>query len=270
MKVPRVSIPNVNSNKSIDRFARVGYAARAVVYGLVGLFAALIAFGYQGALTDNRGALRQLLAEPFGTILLIVLAFGLACYAVWRILQAIRDYDHRGKDAKGLAVRAGYFFGGVTHAALAYSAINLIFHLSRQSSQPQDKKVAYWLLDQPFGQLLAGLVALAIFGFGIGQIYIAIKETFTRGLYLPRDKKKWLCRICKFGLISRGVIFLIVGWLFMRAALHANANEARGVPGAWRFLAGQPFGVTLVAVVALGLIAFAVYGFAESLYRGTT
>lgn len=265
-----MDLQNVTSDKNVDRFAKIGYAARAVVYALVGIFAAMIAFGYEGVLTDNRGALRRLLEQPFGRILLIAVAIGLFCYAIWRVLQAIRDYDHRGSDAKGLALRAGYLFGGLMHGLLAYSAINLIFKVSRESTQPQEKQVAIWLLDQPFGQLLAGLVALGIIGFGIGQIYIAVKGTFTRGLHIPPDKEPWLCRVCKFGLISRGVVFGIVGWLFMQAAFHANANKAEGVRGAWRFLAGQPFGIALVAIVAFGMIAFAIYGFTESLYRKTT
>lgn len=265
-----MDIKNVTSDKNVDRFAKVGYAARAVVYALVGIFAAMIAFGYEGVMTDNRGALRRLIDQPFGRIIIIAIALGLFSYAIWRVLQAIRDYDHKGTSAKGLALRAGYFFGGLMHALLAYSAINLIFKLSRESNVPQEKQVAILLLDQPFGQLLVGMVALGIIGFGFGQIYIGAKGTFTRGLYIPEDKKKWLCRVCKFGLVSRGVVFGIVGWLFMQAAFYANANKAEGVRGAWRFLAGQPFGVALVAIVAFGFIAFAVYGFAESLYRKTT
>lgn len=267
-----MSLPNletVTSDQNVDRFAKVGYAARASVYGLVGLFAALIALGQGGVLTDNRGALSELLAQPFGTTLLIVVAIGLLGYAVWRILQAIRDYDHRGSDAKGLAIRAGFFFGGLAHALLAYSAINLVFRLSRESNQTQEKAVATWLLDKPFGQILVALVALGIIGFGVGQIFIAVKEKFTRGLDVPPEKKKWLYAVCKFGLISRGIMFGIVGWLFMRAALTANANRAEGVRGAWKFLAGQPFGNLLVAIIAFGFMAFAIYGFTESRYRRT-
>ncbi|RYZ75167.1 MAG: DUF1206 domain-containing protein [Proteobacteria bacterium] len=267
MEMP--DLQTVTSDKNVDRFAKVGYAARAVVYGLIGIFAAMIALGKDGALTDNRGALRELMAQPFGTTLLIIVAIGLLGYAVWRVLQAIRDYDHRGNDAKGLAVRAGYFFGGIAHAFLAYSAINLIFRLSRESKQSQDSAVATWLLDKPFGQILVGIVALSISAFGIGQIYIALKEKFTRGLDIPADKQQWLYAVCKFGLISRGIMFGIVGWLFMRAALTANASQAQGVRGAWRFLAGQPFGNMLVAIIAFGFMAFAVYGFTESRYRRT-
>ncbi len=269
MDVPNLNLENVTSDKNVDRFAKAGYTARASVYGLVGLFAALISLGQGGVLTDNRGALSELLAQPFGKTLLIVVAIGLLGYAVWRVLQAIRDYDHRGSDAKGLAMRAGFFFGGVAHAALAYTAINLVFRLSRESKQTQEKALVTFLLEKPFGQILVGLVALGIIGFGIGQIFIALKEKFTRGLDVPPEKKTWLYAICKFGLIARGIMFAIVGGLFMSAAITANANRAEGVRGAWRFLEGQPFGNLLVAIIAFGFMAFAIYGFTEACYRRT-
>lgn len=53
----------------------------------------------------------------------------------------------------------------------------------------------------------------------------------------------------------------------MKAALHERSNEAGGVADAWRFLAASPFGSTLVAIVGLGLIAFAIYGLTEAVYR---
>ncbi len=127
--------------------------------------------------------------------------------------------------------------------------------------------MAYKLLVQPFGQLLTGIFALIIVGIGIGQIYIALSEKFLKRLNLPSDKKRPLCLISKFGLISRGIVFAIVGWLFMRAALHADSSEAKGVKGAWVFLFDQPFGRGLVFTIAVGLIAFAVYGVTEARYK---
>lgn len=258
-------------DKHVDLLARIGYAARAGVYALMGTFALLLSLGFKkGQLTDSKGSLRQLMEQPFGKLFLAALGVGLIAYAVWRLLQAVLDYEHKGTSAKGLFLRSGYLFGGIIHAFLGYSAINLIFHLSRESNGNRDKEVALWLLTQPFGQFLAGAVALGIFAFGIGQIMIAIKEKFMTHLYLPTDKKVWLSRICKFGLICRGVIFCIVGWLFLRAALYSNSSEAKGVKGAWQFIANQPFGEALVGIMALGLIAFAVYGITEALYRRTT
>lgn len=251
----------------IEVYAKAGYAARAAVYALIGTLAILLVIGNHGQYTDSKGAVRSLLLQPFGAIILAVLALGLLAYAVWRVLQAIYDYDSRGTDLKGYAVRTGFFLGGLAHAALAYYAVNLIFRFSKSTGGYSEKQVAAWTLSQDFGQILLAAVAIGIAAFGIGQMVIAIQGSFTRGLNLPATKEKWLCRVCKFGLVSRGFIFLIVSWLFMKAALHERSHEAGGVADAWKFLAASPFGSALVAIVGLGLIAFAIYGLTEAAYR---
>lgn len=248
---------------------RVGYAARAVVYGLVGIYALLLIFREGGGLTDTRGIFLDLLGKPFGKIILIVMAMGLFSFAMWRLLQAVRDYESHGNGAKGIAIRVGYGFSALAYTALGYHAINLIFHLSRQSKRSGESEVAHTLLSQSFGALAMGALALIIAGIGIGQIYIAVKEKFTKHLSLPHGSEK-LCAICKAGIIARGIVFCIIGWLFMRAALHSNSSEVDGMRGAWKFLAAQPFGSALVGAMALGLLAFSLYGFTEAVYRRDT
>lgn len=175
--------------KFIEVYAKAGYAARAAVYALIGSLAILLVIGNQGQYTDSKGAVRSLLLQPFGSIILAILALGLLAYAVWRFLQAIYDYDSRGNDIKGYAVRAGFFFGGIIHALLAYYAVNLIFRFSNSSAGYNEKQVAAWALSQSFGQILLASVALGIAAFGIGQMIIALKGSFTRGLNIPKEKR---------------------------------------------------------------------------------
>src|SRR5437763_11297707 len=89
--------------------ARVGYAARGVVFLIVGFFAGLAALG-SGRSISSTDALKTLLAGPLGTLLLGIVAAGLFCFAVWRVLQSVFDADHLGADRKGLMRRTGYGF----------------------------------------------------------------------------------------------------------------------------------------------------------------
>jgi hypothetical protein len=81
---------------SIEGLARLGYAAKGVVYVLIGWLAVQAALGTGGRTTGSRGALLEILAGPFGRVALGVAAVGLAGYALWRFVQCFKDPRPRG------------------------------------------------------------------------------------------------------------------------------------------------------------------------------
>ena len=68
--------------------ARAGLLARGVVYGIIGVLAIKLALGDGGKATDQQGALHTIAKQPFGKFLLVVVAVGLAGYALWRLVRA--------------------------------------------------------------------------------------------------------------------------------------------------------------------------------------
>ena len=110
----------------VERLGRFGYAAKGVVYGIIGGLAAQAAIGPGGATTDTRGALAWIVQAPFGRFLLGTVAVGLAGYALWRLVQSALDTEDKGTEAGGVLARAGYAVVGVAYAALALSAIGLV------------------------------------------------------------------------------------------------------------------------------------------------
>src|SRR4051812_42954311 len=103
---------------SIRNLARVGLVARGAVYFLIGVLALMVVFKTPGGrTTDTRGAMRELMREPQGYILLTVIAVGLLCYAVWRLLESIYDYDENGRGLRGFSLRLGQIFGAIFHLA---------------------------------------------------------------------------------------------------------------------------------------------------------
>lgn len=259
-------IPVFARQKNIELLGRIGYAARAFVYGLVGIYGLLLVFREGGGFTDTKEVLQRLLDKPFGSVILATIALGLFFFSVWRALQAIRDYENRGTDLKGILARVGYGMSALAYAALSYHAINLIFHFSRQSKRSGETELAATLLSQDFGAIATAFVALVLFGVGGVQIFIAVKEKFMKHLSLPSGSR-WICLVSKIGIIARGIVFCIMGWLFLRAAFFSSSREADGLKGAWKFLASLPFGSALVGAMAVGLLAFSLYGFTEAAYR---
>jgi hypothetical protein len=68
------------------------------------------------------------------------------------------------------------------------------------------------------------------------------------------------------GYVARGVVLLIIGYFFLRAALHHNANEAIGTKEAFSFLQ-HTFGTFLMGGVAAGLVGYGVFMFVKGRYQ---
>lgn len=109
----------------IERLARVGYVAKALLYGTTGALAALAAFSSGGRATDTRGAMGTLLGAPMGRALLAAMALGLLGYALWGLVEGALDPERRGSDVKALAVRASFIVCGLAHGLLALTAAKL-------------------------------------------------------------------------------------------------------------------------------------------------
>jgi Domain of Unknown Function (DUF1206) len=260
------------TNRRLALLARSGYAARGVVYIIVGGLALLAALGQGGGqTTDTQGALTSLLTQPFGEVLLAVVALGLFGYALWRVVQALTDVDHHGTDPKGLAIRGGLLVSAATHGLLAAFALSLIFgwgsSLGGGGGDSGARNWTAWLMQQPFGRWLVCLIGLAIVGAGIGHMIKGYWVRFEKYLQMDAATLEKVSPVCRFGLIARGAVFVIIGAFLVVAAVQFDSTQARGLQGALETLQRQPYGWILLGIVALGLVAFGVYSLIEAWYR---
>jgi len=252
----------------IERLARVGYAAKAVLYTVVGLLALQSALGAGGKTIGSRGALTTLVRRDFGALILVIIAAGLFGYATWRIIEAILDPEHRGTGAKGLALRASLAARGIVHAALGVQAVRLA-----TGGRGRGQAVETWtgrVLDAPFGRWLVVGAGLAVAGYGIYQLYRAWAAKLSRQLdlaSLSREAGSWVIKVCRFGIAARGVVFGICGWYLVRAGIAHDATAAADTGEALRAIEQQPFGKWLLAVVAVGLVAYGAYEIVQARYR---
>jgi hypothetical protein len=257
----------------VEHFARVGYAAKGVIYSLVGLLAVMAALGTgNGDVTGSHGVLHRLFAQPFGQVLLGAVAAGLACYAAWQFIRAIEDPEHEGTDGGGLMKRAGYFISAVVYSMLVVYAIHMLLGYATSGEDESAKSWSATIMSYPAGTLVIAAIGIGIGLYGITQIYNAYRAKLDRldfSRWSPATRE-WLCRVCRFGLAARGGVFGIIGAFLVLAAVRANPNEARGISGALDSLRQQPYGPWLLAVVAAGLIAYGLYEFVKARYRQIT
>ena len=86
-------------------------------------------------------------------------------------------------------------------------------------------------------------------------------------MYIPHDKNLWAKPLCRFGLVSRGIVWCIIGWFCITSALAAKSGDIKGIVDALELLRGTSHGIWLFGIVAAGLFAFGVYSVLEAIYR---
>ena len=125
-------------------------------------------------------------------------------------------------------------------------------------------------LNHSFGQLVIGLAALVLAGVGIYQIYYGLSEKYRKHvqqLNLHSSRSSLLLRAGKAGYISRGIVWLIIAYLLLRAALHNNSSEAGDTGKAFEFIESSAFGSYLLGALGVGLIAYGVFNFIRARYE---
>ena len=247
---------------AVVALARSGYAARGIVYLIVGGLAVLAAFGPGGQTTDSRGALTSLLGAPFGKALLVVMGVGLLGYSLWRTIQGIKDTDHHGTGARGLAIRGGLLVSAVTHVLLAFTLGG-----GGSGGGGGSQGLASTLMQQPYGRVLVGLVGVAVIGAGIAHAVKGWTARFEKYMLIPADKRAWAHPVCRFGLITRAVVLIIIGGMFIAAAYQIDPSQAGGLADAFDAVRRQAYGKVLLGIIAIGLVAFGIYSLLEAVYR---
>jgi hypothetical protein len=244
----------------LEQLARLGYASKAVIYGVVGALAILAAVNRGGRITDTSGALRVLLTQPFGQTLLIVLAVGLCGYAAWRFLDAIADPDRDGTQFGGLVTRFGNAIRGVIYGALGLEAFRLLRGL-RGSSADEAELWTARILDLPFGAVAVGLAGATIAVYGISEIVQGVRGTHDAKLDwspIPSETRPLVQRICRFGVAIRGGLISTLGVFLVRASLAHDPNQAAGSRESMLRLGGVFDGQWFLALIAAGVIAYAI------------
>jgi len=259
-----------NKNPWVQRIARTGLTAKGIVYLILGILAFMTAFemGKQSDDKANQGGVFEFIQElPAGSWLLGFIAAGLLCYSIWRGVQTFANTKESAK--KQWLKRLRYLFSGLTYLSLAFTATQILTH-SKKENGDQNQHWAKELLNQPFGQWLVGIAALAISAVGIYQVWYGLSEKYKKhveGLNLHSAKANLLMASGKIGYVARGVAWLIIAYLFLRAAIEANAQEAGDTAKAFQFIENSSFGSVLLGALGIGFIAYGIFNFIRARFE---
>ena len=258
----------VAESRWVERAGRAGYVAKGVIYGLIGLVAIQVPLGLEEEPEDRQGALRMVGQQPFGELLLLVLAAGLAGYALWRLAQAFFDTEDDGTDPKGLAKRASYLARAGLYGFFAFSAFALVAGLG--SSGGDEQQEAASAFDLPLGRWLVAAVGLGFLGAGLYNGYRSLTKDFRKHLREHEVSPKvrgWVIVLGVVGHAARAVVFGLIGIFLVRAAWEYDPSEAKGIDGALLTLAEAPYGPAVLFAVGAGLIAYGAFCLVQARYR---
>lgn len=244
--------------------ARTGYAAKGIVYLIVG---GLAVQGLAGSGSED--ALSKIAQQPFGKVMLGLVAIGLLAYSAWRFVQGFADPENEGNDATSIGKRVGYVASGLVYAGLALSAAQIVFTGGSGGGGGSQGLVAR-ALQLPFGQFLVGAVGIGIIVGGLHQLYQAFSAAFTEDFAFSKmssSEQTWATRAGRTGHAARSVVYFVIGWLFIDAALSSNSSEAGGIGKALSTLREQPYGPWLVGAAGVGLVCYGIYCFVMARYR---
>jgi len=247
----------------------VGFVAKAAVYVIVGLVAARVGFGMGGRPTDTRGAMATILAQPLGSILLCAVAAGLLGYGLWLLLSAVMDAEGQGSRIRGLLVRAGTAVKGLTHGVLGARAALMVLD-ARAGRGDAVREWTAWLMSAPFGPWLVAAAGASVMGYGGYQLYRAVAADLCEHLDRSRlgaSAARWAVRFGRCGMAARGLVFCVIGYFLIRAALRYDPRQAKGLAEALRTMASRSSPPWLLGAVAVGLVCYGLYELFEARYR---
>lgn len=251
---------NIDKSEKFTWLVRLGYAARGLVYMVLGY----LALSAAGRADEGQAAVFELIQDvPLGTPLLYLIAIGLLAYALFKLMDAATDLERHGDDAAGKAKRVGSAASSVAHLALAYTAYQ--FAAGVQNGSAGDgggQERASTLLSWEMGWLLLGVIGLGFVIAGLFQAKSAYDAHFMRRI--SGRAPSAVRTIGRLGHAARAVVFLIIGWSLMQAGWLEQSSEVKGLGAAITALSDDGVVYSLVAV---GLILFGIFSLIAARYR---
>jgi uncharacterized protein DUF1206 len=252
---------------AFEYLSRVGFIARAAIYGIIGILALKLALGHGGKLENQKGAMHTVAHQPFGKVLLTLLAVGLGGYALWRLVRAAIGHGPEGADSG--VDRVAALASGLVYAGMCALAVQILTGSSGgQTTSP--KHATAGVFGWPAGTWIVGLAGAVLIGVALYQVYRGLTQKFlddSKTGEMSPTVRKWITWLGTVGHLARGVVFALVGIFLIKAAVDFNPHAAVGLDGALAKIVHRTYGPYALGFVAAGLIAFALYSLSDARYR---
>jgi hypothetical protein len=256
----------------IKKLARLGFYAKAFLFLVIGILAILVAVGESGGqLADPTGALSRIAAAPFGKFILIIFIVGALGQGAWNILRGLADVDNAGKNFQGISKRVIAGGVGVFYLFLAWTAWSIIIsaNVAVENGRVQ-KTLTALLLALPLGSIFVFFIGLGVIGAGINECYSGVTGKFQKNFKMYEvegTSRKFITILGILSFVARALIYALMGYYFVWAAINYNPDEAIGIDGALALLSQTYYGKTILFVTAVGVVCHGILSLYEAKYR---
>ncbi len=236
--------------------ARAGWVARGLLFIVTAVLALQLALGQRREETSSQGAMEEVAQKPFGKALLLILAVGLLAYAGWRLVETFLNRSQ----SSGWTARVKHLAHAAAYLALSVMALGTLRSPNGQGGGGQQQGITARVLSWPGGALLVGAVGVAVFATGLGIAWHVLHGGHREELDLDemsRRQRRLVDVLAMAGNAGRALVFCLVGWFVVGAAVGNDPRQANGLDAALHELLQQPYGSWMLGVVAAGL---ALYG----------
>lgn len=250
------------NNRPLQLLARLGFAVNGLLHVIIGSIAISVAVGGGGGEADQSGALHQLAKTPGGVFLLWAVVVGMAALGIW---QCLKGFLVPGRDPKRRWLhRIGELSKGIVYFAIAATAFSFA-RGSGSSSSGKTQAFSAKLLEAPGGVVLLAAIGLAVLVIGAVFVWRGATGRYLRDIRVPAGTAGGVVTVLGLvGYVAKGIALAVVGVLFMAGAFTFDPSKASGLDEALKALAGLPYGVVILFVVGLGVIAYGLYLFARA------
>ena len=256
-----------------ERLGSVGWAAKGVIYLLIAFLAGELALRGDtgGEEASKQGALRQLSEQPFGKVLLTILAVGLAAYAAYRVLAVFLPAT--GDDGKAWMRHVARLGSAIVYGALAVQALSVVLGSSKGAeSAATDSTQKEWsatLLSSTPGTIVLLAIGVGFIAFAVQQVHKGATKKFMEKIDTSHStlRTSTIEAAGEVGLVARGFVAFLLGLFVLLSVWQHDASEVRGLDGTLRTVVGAPAGQAVMFAVAIGLAAYAVFAFVSAQCR---
>ena len=268
-KQTKILCSEIIDNPLLKQYILLGYAAKGIVYFLIGILAIEAAILPERQAVGTYKALKYLSGQPLGSILLCLLAFCLGGYVLRRFLQAVIYPGHSsGLSLTGVFQRTGYIMSSISYAGVAYSALSIVFKLGKYNDTIKESVEKLFL--HPVGEYVVFAGGVGVIGVGLGYLYGAYTGSYISQFAADdMDSRLNYCArlMGKLGIASRGIAFVVTGVCLTIASIVSDSDFAGGLQNAFQILADRPLGWLWLGSIGSGFMAYGMYMLAAARYR---